>query len=100
MDAGDGQSSDRCDEVVRLCAAVRQASDDLDLDESCAEDLTHALADTESIAMDPTSSTPELLESVKRIRYTLLKSADGPLAPFLADAAAMIVVDGHGRLFF
>ncbi|WP_433612592.1 hypothetical protein ACQP2P_01765 [Dactylosporangium sp. CA-139114] len=60
MDADDGQPSDRRGEVVRLCAAVRQAGDDLYLDESSTEDLTRLLTDAESIAVDPASSTLEL----------------------------------------
>lgn len=97
MSAGAGQPGERRD-VATLCHAVRQATDQLWLDASVAGELQRHLEIAEQAAGKGTDVTA-MLDALKVIRYHLLESADGPLAPFLADAAAQIIGDGHGRLF-
>jgi hypothetical protein len=95
-----GDADGRRTDVVELCAAVRQALDDLYLDEAGRSQITNDVAAAERLAQDKSSTAAQLAEAVRPVRYLLLEMAQGPLAPFLADAAAQIIGDGHGRLFF
>lgn len=100
MEAADARPDGRHDDVLGLCAALRQAVDELGLDESAKQHLLEQLTILERMARNPSVSTGDLHQAVKVVRYILLETAVGPLAPFLADAAALIVGDGHGRIFF
>lgn len=100
MEATDARPDGRHDDVLGLCAALRQAIDELGLDESGKQHLLEQLTILERMARNPSVSTGDLHQAVKFVRYILLETAVGPLAPFLADAAALIVGDGHGRMFF
>jgi hypothetical protein len=100
MEAADARPDGRHDDVLELCAALRQAVDELGLDESAKQYLLEQLTILEGMARNPSVSTGDLHQAVKVVRYILLETAVGPLAPFLADAAALIIGDGHGRIFF
>ena len=69
----------------------------LGLEPDTTADLLHHL---ESAEVNATSDDrPRMIDEVKAIRYVLLEAAQGPVAPFLADAAALIIGDGFGRIF-
>jgi hypothetical protein len=87
---------DKRGEVLHLCRALRQAVPALYLDPVSERHLLGHLSAAETAAADGEAD----LNSVKAIRYILLESADGPLAPFMTDAAAQIVGDGFGKIFY
>jgi hypothetical protein len=87
---------DQRDEILKLCLALRQAVRDLWLDPVSELELVGLLSAAETAAAEEKTD----LDSVKAIRYILLESADGPLAPFMADAAARIIGDGFGKIFY
>src|SRR5690242_19391728 len=78
-------------EVMSLCRALRQFIDALHLEPEDRNHLVDRLAVAEASAHGSSSDAAELIQAVKVIRYVLLESADGPLVPFLADAAATII---------
>src|SRR4051812_11829975 len=89
------QPTDERDEILSLCRAVPQATGELWLDPASAAELSRHLSTAEALASTGIAD----LDSIRGIRYILLESADGPLVPFLADAAAQIIGDGFGKLF-
>jgi hypothetical protein len=92
----EAQPGDQREQILSLCRAVRQATSELWLDRASAAELGKHLLTAEASASAGTAD----LDSVRGIRYILLESADGPLAPFLADAAAQIIGDDFGKLFY
>jgi hypothetical protein len=92
-----GPDSDELGAVLSLCRAVRQGIGLLGLDPETTADLAHHLDTAELNATN--GDRLGMISQVKAIRYVLLEVADGPVAPFLADAAALIIGDGFGRIF-
>ena len=94
--SGRAHPRDQREEILRLCQAVREAMGDLSLDPTSASELSvHLSAAEAAVGIDTADLNP-----VRAIRHVLLESADGPLVPFLADAAARIIGDGFGKLFY
>jgi hypothetical protein len=97
MNSEGERNDDELTAVVSLCRAVRQGVDLLSLDFESCTDLLHHLDIAELSANGDDRAV--MIDQVKAIRYVLLEVADGPVAPFLADAAALIIGDGFGRIF-
>ena len=87
-------------DVMRVCAAIRQAESILFLDGETAIQLRQHLAIIDDSLLKGHFGEAQLVSSLKAVRYILMESADGPIAPFLADSVATIIGDGHGRIFF
>ncbi|MFI7543762.1 hypothetical protein [Actinoplanes sp. NPDC049599] len=87
-------------DVMQLCAAIRQAEGVLFLDGETAIQLRQHLAVIDEALIEGRFGEAQLVSSLKAVRYILMESADGPIAPFLADSVATIVGDGHGKIFF
>jgi hypothetical protein len=97
MSSAGEKNSDELDAVLSLCRAVRQGIGLLGLDARTTADLVHHLDTAELNATG--GDRPGMISQVKAIRYVLLEAADSPVAPFLADAAALIIGDGFGRVY-
>jgi hypothetical protein len=85
-------------EVLSLCAALRDGIAMLGLDGVQQLDLLRDLGVAEQAAASPVDE-PGMDAAVRAIRYALMEVADGPIAAFMADAAARIIGDGYGKLF-
>jgi hypothetical protein len=92
-DWSDGESNPALD----LCRAVRQGVHLLGLGPATTADLLRHVDNAELNACGDDRSV--MINELKAVRYVLLEVADGPVAPFLADAAALIIGDGYGRIF-
>jgi hypothetical protein len=93
-----GDAVDRVEEVLSLCRALRDAYGMLGLSDPQHHELLEHVARAEQAA---TASDPTAVDApVRAIRYLLVEVADGPIAAFMADAAARIVGGDVGRLFF
>ncbi|GAA2475615.1 hypothetical protein [Winogradskya humida] len=97
MNSEGGPPNGDVDAALGLTRALRQGIDLLGLNPEVTSELLDHLHAAELSITDEDRSM--LIDHIKAIRYILLEMADGPLAPFLADAAAVIIGDGFGRLF-
>ena len=86
-------------EVLSLCRAVRDARNMLSLSDAQFQNLVGHVAAAEQSATSAPLKQDELLSHVRAMRYILVEVADGPIAAYMADAAAQIIGDGVGRLF-
>jgi hypothetical protein len=84
-------------DVLSLCRALRDATGLLGLTSAEEADLFGhvVLAERAAAAVDQAHVEVQ----VRALRYLLVEVAGGPVAAFLADAAARIIGDGVGRLF-
>jgi hypothetical protein len=90
----------RVEEVLSLCRALRDAGGLLNLSGPQEAELLDHVTRAERAAASATIDPEGMEAPVRAIRYLLVEVADGPIAAFMADAAAQIVGDDIGRLFF
>ncbi|MEU8606445.1 hypothetical protein AB0C29_00330 [Actinoplanes sp. NPDC048791] len=95
------QQGDRdFDNVLSVCTAIRQAEKLLFLDDKYATELGQHLTTIDDLIAEGCLDRARAITTLKAIRYLLIESSSGPVAPFLIDSLATVIGDGHGKIFF
>jgi len=85
--------------VLSLCRALRDGVAMLGLSKSQQAELLQQVTRAERAATAQPIDGTTVDAAVRSMRYLLVEVADGPIAAFMADAAAEIIGDGIGKMF-